>query len=526
MHLNYHFLKFLCPALESAFAGKEIIACFSQNKAELILEASDKEETRFIRAHLLPPQIYLSFTETFSRAKRNSIDLFKEIIGDRIVSCQVLDFERAFYFKLTSGKILLFKLHGNRSNIMLYENAADKPLRIFRNDLVEDKEILLESLPKNLDLSRSRFEDLQGNAVQFLPTLGKIPRAWLKDRGYPEAELDRKWELMQEMIDMLESPLFSLVKQQNEIYLSLIPEQEPIRSFSDPIAAANELFYLALVRGNFEKEKSSLLKKYQDQLKKHQSYIDKASAKLQELKGSAPPSQLADVVMANLHVFQPGVAEHELLDFYTGEMVKVKLKPNQKPQDFAEGLYRKNKNRKIEWDQLEKTISSKVSQAETLQATLNELGEIEDYRQLKGFLKTHSDEKSLQKEAVNLPFKIFEFDGFPIWVGKSAHSNDDMLRSHTKKDDIWLHARMVAGSHVLIKTSGLKNIPASVLETAAQLAAYYSKNKTESLAPVIYTEAKYVRKTKGAAPGSVMVEKEKVIMVEPKSPEDLFGKSF
>ncbi|MCZ8022740.1 MAG: hypothetical protein O9302_05815 [Cyclobacteriaceae bacterium] len=51
---------------------------------------------------------------------------------------------------------------------------------------------------------------------------------------------------------------------------------------------------------------------------------------------------------------------------------------------------------------------------------------------------------------------------------------------------------------------------------AAQLAAYYSKSKTESLAAVIVTPKKYVRKKKGDLPGAVVVEREEVILVEPK----------
>lgn len=88
---------------------------------------------------------------------------------------------------------------------------------------------------------------------------------------------------------------------------------------------------------------------------------------------------------------------------------------------------------------------------------------------------------------------------------------------------MWLHARMVAGSHVLIKKSITQIIPQQVLETAAQLAAYYSKSKTDSLAPVIYTPAKFVRKVKGSSPGSVVVDKEQVILVKPASPEEIFG---
>lgn len=524
MHLNFHFLQYLCPDLGKAFGGKKIIACFSQNKDELIIETEDAEESRFIRAHFLPPQIYLSFPENFQRAKRNSIDLFKEIIGEEIVGCRVLKFERAFYFSLGSGKILLFKLHANRSNVLLYEKEGTTPIKLFRNGVTEDRDLDWHSLNKNYDLSWESFEKLAGNASQFLPTLGAIPRNWLKERGYPEADLQSKWDLMQELLDMLETPLFSLVEKNGEIHLSLLPEENPVKSFSNPIQAINELFYLALVRGNFEKDKNTLLKKYQEQLKRTKSYIQKSTQKLEDLRNSPPPSQLADVIMANLHVFQGGKLEAELMDFYSGENVNVKLKPNQKPQDHAASLYRKSKNRKLEWEQLDKTIQAKISQATVLESKIEELNAIEDFRALKNYKKSHGEDKALQKDEVILPFKTFEFEGFPIWVGKSAQANDDMLRGYTKKDDIWLHARMVPGSHVLIKTSGLKSIPVSVLETAASLAAFYSKNKNESLAPVIHTEAKYVRKVKGSPAGSVMVEKEKVLMVTPKGPEEIFGK--
>lgn len=525
MHLNYHFLKFLCPELREVFRGNQITACFSQNKDELIIETTSGENLNYIRAHFLPPQIYFDFPTNFKRAKRNSINLFQELIGDTIEDCEVYSFERAFYFTLKSGNSLVFKLHSNRSNVLLYTENEPFPIKTFRNEISEDHELERALLNRTLDLSFEHFEALDGNASKYLPTLGVLPRNWLKEQGYPDAKLDEKWAMMEEMIDMLDSPLFSIVEKSGETRLSLLPENHPIKTFTSPIQALNELFYFALVRGNFEKEKNTLLKKYQDQLKRHNSYIEKSSKKLLELKNSPPPSQLADVIMANLHAFQLDGKEVELVDFYTGNQIKVKLKPNEKPQDRAASLYRKSKNRKLEWEQLEKNISLKVNQVEQISAKIADLKSIDDFRALKAFMKSNTEDKSLQKNVETLPFKAFEYEGYAIWVGKSAQANDEMLRNFTKKDDLWLHARMVAGSHVLIKAAGTHTIPSFVIEVAASLAAFYSKNKTESLAPVIYTPAKYVRKVKGSHAGSVMVEKEKVLMVSPKSPEEIFGKN-
>ena len=109
-------------------------------------------------------------------------------------------------------------------------------------------------------------------------------------------------------------------------------------------------------------------------------------------------------------------------------------------------------------------------------------------------------------------------EGFEVLVGKSAKGNDEMLRNYAWKEDLWLHAKDVSGSHVLIKFKSGITFPKSVIERAAELAAYYSKNKNESLAAVIYTPSKYVRKVKGSAPGSVMVSKEDILLIPPKGP--------
>ena len=68
-------------------------------------------------------------------------------------------------------------------------------------------------------------------------------------------------------------------------------------------------------------------------------------------------------------------------------------------------------------------------------------------------------------------------------------------------------------------TNATGNPPATVLEAAASIAAFYSKSRHSNLVPVIYTHRKYVRKFRGAKPGQVMCEREKTIFVEPKLPE-------
>jgi len=134
-------------------------------------------------------------------------------------------------------------------------------------------------------------------------------------------------------------------------------------------------------------------------------------------------------------------------------------------------------------------------------------------------LRQYSRENNLQKtkaEAVeDFPFRRFQIEGYEVYIGKNARNNDELISGYAKKDDLWLHAKDVTGSHVVIKQKPGSNYPATIIEKAASLAAYYSRRKNDTLCPVIFTPRKYIFKGKGMAPGQVRVEKEEVILVPP-----------
>ena len=129
-------------------------------------------------------------------------------------------------------------------------------------------------------------------------------------------------------------------------------------------------------------------------------------------------------------------------------------------------------------------------------------------------------EKSEARE--QLPFRIFAVDGgCEVWAGKSSKINDQLTLKYAKPNDLWFHARGAAGSHVVLKVNTGQGEPSKkAKEQAASIAAYYSKMKNAKMVPIAMTEKKYVRKPKGAAPGSVTIEREKVIFAEPALPEE------
>ncbi|KEO72365.1 NFACT RNA binding domain-containing protein [Anditalea andensis] len=520
MHLNYHFFKFLCPELDNEYRGFELLEAFSQNKNELILAFERDGKEKYIRANLLPANTVIDYPQTFARSLKNNVNLFNQLVGEIVSAvCPFLN-ERAFYIRFQSGLRLVFKMHGSRSNILLYTDNETTPVLLFRNELKDDFELNFKHFDRSLDLSYEKFITLEGNVSQFLPTLGKVPRDWLKERGYLSAGLQRRWELIIELLDMLDSPIYSIVKESNAYHLTLLPVEESIFQSSSPIAASNAFFKHAVIYSAFEKEKGVLLKAMQEQMRKTEAYINKTSEKLKSMEMDTSPHQLADIIMANLHQIHLQSEEITLYDFYQNREVTFKIKRGTSPQKHAENLYRKGKNRRIELEQLNKNLQDKQNLILALGKHVEELNGIQDFRTLRAYQKHHTLTPNSKSQMEQVPFKRFEIEGFTILVGKSAKSNDEMLRKYTYKEDLWLHAKNVPGSHVIIKAQANRKLPKTVLEKAAELAAYYSKYRTDGLAPVIYTPAKYVRKVKGSAPGAVMVDKESVIMVRPNGPKD------
>jgi hypothetical protein len=115
------------------------------------------------------------------------------------------------------------------------------------------------------------------------------------------------------------------------------------------------------------------------------------------------------------------------------------------------------------------------------------------------------------------PFRRYRIDGrWEVWVGRSSEENDTLTHRASHPRDLWLHAQGVAGSHVIVRTGGRPDtVPRPVLEKAAALAALHSKARNSALVPVIWTERRYVRRPRKAAPGTAVCLREQNLFVEP-----------
>ncbi len=113
-----------------------------------------------------------------------------------------------------------------------------------------------------------------------------------------------------------------------------------------------------------------------------------------------------------------------------------------------------------------------------------------------------------------VPLHIQSRDGFTVLIGKNSRQNEEVTFHQATANDIWLHARGVPGSHVIIKAAG-RDVPQRTIDEAASLAAYYSQARGSTSVSVDYTLQRYVRHMKGGGPGMVIYEREKTIYAEP-----------
>ncbi|WP_259016962.1 NFACT RNA binding domain-containing protein [Emticicia fluvialis] len=518
MQNNYYFLRQLTRQIETKISGLKLMECFSQEKDELVLgfaAARGKKKNYkefYIKAVVFPDFSCLYFTDQFERARKNSIDLFSQLLDLEVAGVRQFLNERCFAIDFEQGFSLVFKMYGNRSNIILFSNG--EVIDLFHSRIVADKNLDIQSLDRSIDQSHEAFMANNQDHRKLFPTFGKLVNAHLEQEPLT-------WERIQKVVYQLEYPSYYLIRWQHEIHLSLLPMGEVLQEFQEPMEAINAFYVQYNKVSTLDKEKADILRKLNKEKKQTELYLKDAYQRLETIDSAIKNEEIGHILMANLHQIPERAEKADLFDFYRNQDISIKLRADLTPQKNAENFYRKAKNEKIEIEKIMENIENREELLKSLNLHIEKIEEAEHLKALRTYLKTNKlSRNTTQAISYKDLFKRFEVEGFEILVGRNAKNNDLLTQQYAYKEDLWLHARDAQGSHVLVKYKSGKKIPNSVKEAAASLAAYYSKRRNETLAPVILTQKKFVRKTKDLAEGQVIVEKEEVVMVEPKLPDN------
>ena len=234
--------------------------------------------------------------------------------------------------------------------------------------------------------------------------------------------------------------------------------------------------------------------------------------------------QLGDILTANIHRIQKGQTTVTVEDFYDENMamIEVAISPILSPQQNAAKFYKDYTRMKNAEKELTKQIELGEQELTYLQSVLEELDRAESEAELEeirrelqegGYVRADSGKKKM-KQGKLPPLRFESTDGYPIYVGRNNRQNDELTFKLARKDDLWLHAQKVHGSHVIISCGGTTP-PDDTVTQAAQLAAFYAETKGGQNLPVDVTPVRQVKKVPSGKPGMVIYHTYRTVIVNP-----------
>ena len=304
----------------------------------------------------------------------------------------------------------------------------------------------------------------------------------------------------------------------------------PIREYggcqqAESFTALLDNYYIVRDRKDAMRQKSQALRKTVTNL--CQRITRKLAIQEKELAATFDRErhrQLGDIVTANIHRIIKGQSILEAEDFYDEEMktIEIPISPILSPQQNAAKFYKDYARMKNAEKELTRQMELGEQELHYLKSVLEELNraetdaELEEIRQelhAGGYVRMDGAKKRMKQSKVQ-PMRFESTDGYPIYVGRNNRQNDELTFKLARKDDIWLHAQKVHGSHVIISCGGTKP-PDDTITPAAQLAAFYSESTGGQNIAVDVTPVKQVKKVPGAKPGMVIYHTYNTVIVNP-----------
>ena len=117
------------------------------------------------------------------------------------------------------------------------------------------------------------------------------------------------------------------------------------------------------------------------------------------------------------------------------------------------------------------------------------------------------------------PLRFLAPEGFPILVGRNARQNEIVTFTEAGRDDLWLHVRDGPGAHVVIRCGG-QSTSELTRTAAAQLAAWFSRQRGNAGVAVVITQRRFVTRMAGGRPGQVHFRGEETISVKAEQPQE------
>lgn len=442
--------------------------------------------------------------------------------------------------------VLAVELMGKHSNMILY-NADTKIIVGCAHNVGEEKS-------KNRELAGGltyiyppktfKTNILQIDETTFLSKAKVINTTfynWLNENFY-DISVPLAKEVCEKFgISIAKDSYFAL---ENEVLIKIFGYLRDILSLNNPLPSVSNDFEEFSLTGSFEnkfstinsmvdfyfgknsfdelleRKRKSLLSVVEREIKKVKRLIKKLSLGEEFDEKIISFKQIADTLMANLHL-KNFSSKINLLNVYTNEEMEIQLDEAFSLSDNAQNyykLYAKAKKTKESNEELFLKYSEKeqyllsIKSAIKMAVDMDTLVEIEEETQT---LNPLQQQNKKQEKIKKVMIEKIEENDFQIFIGKNNKQNDYIVSKLAAPEDFWFHVQGDFGSHVLVKAKQKVDVlPDEILLKACLLAAKYSERAFDSKVNVIFTKRKYLRKPPKANLGYVTYKNEKEITVE------------
>ena len=471
--------------------------------------------------------------------------LRKYLESAKLLEIKQLDNDRVVYFEfLTRNELgdklpllLSTEIMGRYSNVILINQSTNKiidtikhvgmdqnryrtllPGATYRQPPTQDKENPFEQESNTFEELIQKYPNREVLADSLLKQYQGISRdnaLALADKLHSS---NNYVQAFNDFLAMTENPIPTM----NSNNFSIFTDNPNDKKFSTLSEMLDVFYHTKANRDRVQQQGGQLLHVIRKNLQRNKKKLKKLSNELKATENANEYRIKGEVLTTYLYQIKRGMTKITLPNFYDNNKeitisLSNQLSPSQNAQKYFK-KYQKLKNAVTFVNEQIELTKKEVAYLEEIQtqielATPADLDDIKTELQQEGYIKKKQQKsKRSSRVKINKPETFVASDGTEILVGKNNLQNEKLTLHTAKKTDIWLHAKNIPGSHVIIKSN---NPSDETLFEAAMLAAYFSKFRSSANVPIDYVQVKNIRKPNGSKPGFVIYEGQKTLTVTP-----------
>ncbi|MBA2174198.1 NFACT family protein [Halobacillus locisalis] len=545
--------------LNETIQSGRIMKIYQPTETELVFTVRSKRQkyTLLLSAHPSYARFHLT-EDSYHNPKEPPMLcmlLRKHLIGGFLESIEQVSMERIVKFHVRTRnevgdetlKTLIIEVMGKHSNILLVDEEQGHMLDSIKHlppsqnrhrtimpgqpyklppeqGKINPVDLEPEDFIKKLDFNSGKMDKQILNIVMgFSPMMTK-EIAHQAGLGGPNAYKEAYRAVRKRILNHEYEPQVHRADREQFYVLPLHAFSEQTETFDTVSGMLDDYYSGKAERDRVKQQAGDLFRFLKNERDKNVRKIKKHEQTLKKSESAEEYQKLGELLTAHMHLVKTGDENVTVVDYYDPDQseLTIELNPNKSPSENAQSYFQTyqklKKSKQVVTTEIAKAedeiqyFERLIQQVES--AREEDIEEIREELREEGYLKKKAPSKGKKKNKPSKPSpESFESsDGTLIYVGRNNKQNEYLTNRMASKSDVWLHAKDIPGSHVVIKE---ENPTEDTLFEAAQLAANFSKSSRSSTVPVDYTQIRHVKKPSGAKPGYVIYDHQQTLFVTP-----------